>query len=148
MKKITVLILIMLISVVSNATNDTINFSFSNIVDIVKTKTNDYVIEYDDPDCFDYETIMEQNGDNISVDYLLETKEMQSKKLTDNLILQSEILIKCNELEKAENQLREAKEICNEYKILDNYGKCNFLFKNSIGFFTNLYTIYAIKNGK
>ena len=64
---------------------------------------------------------------DVSVDYLLETKEMQSKKLTDNLILQSEILIKCNELEKAENQLREAKEICNEYKILDNYGKCNFL---------------------
>ena len=29
---------------------------------------------------------------------------MQSKKLTDNLILQSEILIKCNNLEKAEEQ--------------------------------------------
>lgn len=70
MKKIIVLILIILISVVSNATNDTINFSFGNIVDIVKTKTNDYVIEYDDPDCFDYETIMEQNGDNINVDYV------------------------------------------------------------------------------
>ena len=27
-------------------------------------------------------------------------------------------------------------------------GKCSFLFKNSIGFFTILYTIYAIKNGK
>ena len=31
---------------------------------------------------------------DVSVDYLLETKEMQSKKLTDNLILQSEVLIK------------------------------------------------------
>lgn len=70
MKKIIVLILIMLISVVSKASNDTINFSFSNIVDIVKTKTNNYVIEYDDPDCFDYERIMEQNGDNINVDYI------------------------------------------------------------------------------
>ena len=39
---------------------------------------------------------------DVSVDYLLETKEMQSKKITDNLILQSEILIKCNDLEKAE----------------------------------------------
>ena len=64
---------------------------------------------------------------DVSVDYLLETKEMQSKKLTDNLILQSEILIKCNDLEKAENQLKEAIEICDIYKILDNYGKCNFL---------------------
>ena len=47
---------------------------------------------------------------DVSVDYLLETKEMQSKKLTDNLILQSEVLIKCD-----------------EYKVLDNYGTCNFL---------------------
>ncbi|MDC9421668.1 helix-turn-helix transcriptional regulator, partial [Clostridioides difficile] len=36
----------------------------------------------------------------VSVDYLLETKEMQSKKITDNLILKSEIYIKCDELEK------------------------------------------------
>lgn len=70
MKKLIILILIMLISVVSNATNDTINFSFSNIVDIVKTKSNDYIIEYDDPDCFDYETIMEQNGDDVIKDYI------------------------------------------------------------------------------
>lgn len=70
MKKITVLILMMLISIISNASNDTINFSFNNIVDIVITKSNDYVIEYDDPDCFDYETIMEQNEDNINIDYV------------------------------------------------------------------------------
>lgn len=64
---------------------------------------------------------------DVSVDYLLETKEMQSKKLTDNLILQSEVLIKCNDLEKAEDQLNKAIKICDEYKVLDNYGKCNFL---------------------
>nr|WP_317332258.1 helix-turn-helix transcriptional regulator [uncultured Romboutsia sp.] len=64
---------------------------------------------------------------DVSVDYLLETKEMQSKKLTDNLILQGEILIKCNDLEKAENQLNGVIKICNEYKVLDNYGICNFL---------------------
>ena len=72
---------------------------------------------------------------DVSVDYLLETKEMQSKKLTDNLILQSEILIKCNNLEKAEEQLNEAIKICYKYNVLDNYGTCNFLladinFKN------------------
>ena len=72
---------------------------------------------------------------DVSVDYLLETKEMQSKKLTDNLILQSEILIKCNNLEKAEEQLNEAIKISYIYNVLDNYGTCNFLladinFKN------------------
>ena len=64
---------------------------------------------------------------DVTVDYLLETKEMQSKKLTDNLILQSEILIKCNDLEKAENQLNEVIKICDEHNVLDNYGICNFL---------------------
>mgnify|MGYP002570535546 FL=1 len=64
---------------------------------------------------------------DVSVDYLLETKEMQSKKLTDNLILQGEILIKCNDLEKAEDQLNEAIKICDEYKVLDNYATCKFL---------------------
>ena len=76
---------------------------------------------------------------DVSVDYLLETKEMQSKKLTDNLILQSEILIKCNELEKAENQLNQAIKICDEYKVLDNYGKCNFLLAD-INFKKNKYS--------
>ena len=33
---------------------------------------------------------------DVSADYLLETKEMQSKKITDNLILQSEIYVKSN----------------------------------------------------
>ena len=63
----------------------------------------------------------------VSVDYLLETKEMQSKKITDNLILKSEIYIKCNDLDKAEEQIKEIMEICKEYKLTENYGKCNNL---------------------
>lgn len=63
----------------------------------------------------------------VSIDYLLETKEMQSKKITDNLILQSEIYIKSNELEKAEQLINKVLQICKEYKLIDNYGKCNFL---------------------
>ncbi|HSQ90112.1 helix-turn-helix domain-containing protein [Romboutsia sp.] len=63
----------------------------------------------------------------VSTDYLLETKEMQSKKITDNLILQSEIYIKSNELEKAEQLINQVLQICKEYKLIDNYGKCNFL---------------------
>ena len=34
----------------------------------------------------------------VSVDYLIETKDMQAKKITDNLIIQSEIYIKCKDL--------------------------------------------------
>ena len=63
----------------------------------------------------------------VSVDYLLETKEMQSKKITDNLILKSEIYIKCDDLEKAEKQINDIIEICREYKLTENYGKCNNL---------------------
>ena len=63
----------------------------------------------------------------VSVDYLLETKEMQSKKITDNLILKSEIYIKCDELEKAEEQIKEIIDICKQYKLTENYGKCNNL---------------------
>ena len=64
---------------------------------------------------------------NVSVDYLLETKEMQSKKITDNLILKSEIYIKCNKLEKAEEQISKIIDICEEFKLTENYGKCNNL---------------------
>ncbi|WP_455537693.1 helix-turn-helix domain-containing protein [Terrisporobacter sp.] len=63
----------------------------------------------------------------VSVDYLLETKEMQSKKITDNLILKSEIYIKYNELEQAEEQIKEIIDISKEYKLIENYGKCNNL---------------------
>ncbi len=64
---------------------------------------------------------------DVSMDYLLETKEMQSKKLTDNLILQSEVLFKCNELEESKLQIKEALSVCKEYQLIDNYGKCNLL---------------------
>ena len=36
----------------------------------------------------------------VSVDYLIETKDMQAKKITDNLIIQSEIYIKCKDFQK------------------------------------------------
>jgi hypothetical protein len=55
------------------------------------------------------------------------TKEMQSKKITDNLILKSEIYIKCDELAKAEEQINEIIEICKKFKLTENYGKCNNL---------------------
>ena len=63
----------------------------------------------------------------VSIDYLLETKEMQSRKITDNLILQSEVFIKCNDLDKAETNLNEVMNICKEYNLIDNFGKSNYL---------------------
>ena len=66
----------------------------------------------------------------VSTDYLLETKEMQSKKIIDNLVLQSEICIKNNDLDEAEIQINKALEICKEYNLNDSYGKCNFLLAN------------------
>lgn len=63
----------------------------------------------------------------VSIDYLLETKEMQSKKITDNLILQSEIYIKRDALDEAEKEIQEIIEICEEYDLSENYGKCNYL---------------------
>ncbi len=64
---------------------------------------------------------------DVSVDYLIETKEMQSKKITDNLILQCEVYIKSNELDKAEEQINQIIGICKDYNLIESYGKCNFL---------------------
>lgn len=70
MKRIIPLILLTLISVISNATNDTINFSFSNIIDIIETTDHNYIIEYNDPDVFDYTSIAEQNKETVVKDYI------------------------------------------------------------------------------
>lgn len=67
---------------------------------------------------------------DVSIDYLLETKKMQSKKITDNLILESEIYIKKDELDEAEKEIQEIIKICEEYNLSENYGKCNYLLGN------------------
>ena len=67
---------------------------------------------------------------DVSIDYLLETKEMQSKKITDNLILESEIYINKGELDDAEKEIHQIIEICEEYDLSENYGKCNYLLGN------------------
>lgn len=66
----------------------------------------------------------------VSIDYLLETKEMQSKKITDNLLLQSEIYIKQNALDEAEREINNIISICEEFELSENYGKCNYLLGN------------------
>ena len=92
---------------------------------------------------------------DVSIDYLLETKEMQSKKITDNLILQSEIYIKRDALDEAEKEIHEIIEICEEYGLSETYGKCNYLLgdiylKRKDGATANFYfekaLFYFIKN--
>lgn len=92
---------------------------------------------------------------DVSIDYLLETKEMQSKKITDNLILQSEIYIKRDALDEAEKEIHKIIEICEEYGLSENYGKCNYLLgdiylKRKDGATANFYfekaLFYFIKN--
>ena len=63
----------------------------------------------------------------VSVDYLIETKDMQAKKITDNLIIQSEIYIKCKDFQKAKEEINKVMDICTKYQLIENYGKCNFL---------------------
>lgn len=55
---------------------------------------------------------------DVSIDYLLETKEMQSKKITDNLILESEIYIKKGELDDAEKEIHQIIEIARNMTFL------------------------------
>ncbi|WP_315169204.1 helix-turn-helix transcriptional regulator [Metaclostridioides mangenotii] len=66
----------------------------------------------------------------VSVEYLLENKEMQSKKLTDNLILKIEIYINKGKLAEAEETIGKTLDICKKYDLVENYGRCSFLLAN------------------
>ena len=64
---------------------------------------------------------------DVSIDYLLETKEMQAKKITDNLIIQCEIYVKSGNLETAKKEISKVMDICKTYMLTENYASCNFL---------------------
>jgi len=64
---------------------------------------------------------------NVSTDYLLETKEMQAKKITDSLIIQCEIYVKSGNLEIAKKEIIKVMDICKNYMLTENYASCNFL---------------------
>ncbi|MDR0879655.1 MAG: helix-turn-helix domain-containing protein [Clostridioides sp.] len=66
----------------------------------------------------------------VNVEYLLETKEVQAKKIVDNLILSSEISLNNDDLFNAEETIRESIELCKEYNLIENFGKCSFLLAN------------------
>ncbi|HSQ34312.1 MAG TPA: tetratricopeptide repeat protein [Peptostreptococcaceae bacterium] len=64
---------------------------------------------------------------DVSIDHLLETKEMQAKKITDNLIIQCEIYVKAGNLETAKKEISKIMDICKNYSLTENYASCNFL---------------------
>ena len=77
-------------------------------------------------------TLKELAGDRITaaqISHIERDKSHTSRELLEYLASQLDVsvLIKCNDLEKAEDQLNEAIKICDEYKVLDNYATCNFL---------------------
>lgn len=63
----------------------------------------------------------------VSIDYLLETKEMQAKKITDSLIIQCEIYVKSDNLEIAKKEIVSIMEMCKNYMLTENYATCNYL---------------------
>lgn len=63
----------------------------------------------------------------VSTEYLLENKEVQSKKITDNLILQIEIFINTDKLDEAEETIDKAIDICKKYNLIESYGRCSYL---------------------
>ncbi|KXZ40749.1 Tetratricopeptide repeat-containing protein [Alkalithermobacter thermoalcaliphilus JW-YL-7 = DSM 7308] len=64
---------------------------------------------------------------NVTVDYLVESKEMQARKLTTNLILKSDIYIKSKQLKKAKEEIEKAIQISKDYDIHDNYAKAKYI---------------------
>lgn len=64
---------------------------------------------------------------DVSVDYLMESKETQARNWGENLLIQSEVFVKYGDLEKAEKSINEAYKISKEYNLVDIYGKCNSL---------------------
>ncbi len=65
---------------------------------------------------------------DVNIDYLIESKEMQARNLAEHYILQSEVFIKYNDFELAEDRLTTAINLSKEYKLYDIFGNCNYLF--------------------
>ncbi|SHH30755.1 helix-turn-helix domain-containing protein [Tepidibacter thalassicus] len=64
---------------------------------------------------------------DVSIDYLLESKDVQAKKITNNLLTKCKIYIKSGEFEKAKEEINKVIEICKEYQLYENYGEAKFL---------------------
>lgn len=63
----------------------------------------------------------------VSIDYLLESKDMQAKKISNNLLIKGEIYIKSGDFENAKQEINEVIKICKEFEINEIYGKAKYL---------------------
>lgn len=64
----------------------------------------------------------------VSIDYLLESKEMQIKKLSESLILKSEIHIRSKEYKEAKQDLKVIIETCEKHQVKSVCAKAKFLY--------------------
>lgn len=63
----------------------------------------------------------------VSIDYLLESKDMQARKISNNLLIKGEIYIKSDDFESAKKEINQVIKICKEFYIDENYGKAKYL---------------------
>ncbi len=63
----------------------------------------------------------------VTIDYLVESKDMQARKISSNLLLKGEIYIKAGNFENAKKEINQAIEICKEYELEDKCGKSKYL---------------------
>ena len=63
----------------------------------------------------------------VSVDYLLESKEMQAKKICTNLLLKGEIFADSGDYESAKRETNAVIDICKNYEMSDTYARAKFL---------------------
>lgn len=64
----------------------------------------------------------------VSIDYLLESKEMQAKKIAANLLLKSEILIQTGKSAEAKKELSRVLGLCLDFDISEECAKGNYLY--------------------
>lgn len=64
----------------------------------------------------------------VSIDYLLESKEMQAKKIATNLLLKSEILIQTKKPVDAKRELSKVLGLCTDFDISEECARGNYLY--------------------
>lgn len=63
----------------------------------------------------------------VTIDYLLESREFQAKKISNNLLLKSEILYKSNRFEEAKREIDKTVRLCDTYGLFEDCAKVKYL---------------------
>ena len=62
------------------------------------------------------------------IDYFLESKEAQAKKIASSIILKSEVLFKTEKYQEAKRELSKILNLCTSYDISHECAKANFIY--------------------